>query len=188
MRDHGLRYLRKVFSYHCGLTSFRIAKRVRIAAPRGMPRKTATLVAIVEYETLTVLPDLPMTLMNRRASGAYNTICSTELMATRIAQYSLSPPARPVQMSTIAMHLAKPTRMRPSLKPSLSGRKAHDRPSIKKGAMIQLTKMLNAICIQMSLFRKAWCSVSNLTLHRIGYIMISKPIAMGTETPTNFPF
>ena len=30
---------------------------------------------------------------------------------------------------TIAIHLARPTRIRPSRRPCLSGRKAHERPS-----------------------------------------------------------
>lgn len=86
-----------------------------------------------------------MTLMKRRARGAKRTICRMELIATRMAQYSESPPARPVQMSTwdgisvvcfqkkgiftIAIHRARPTRMRPSRRAGLSGRKAHANPS-----------------------------------------------------------
>ena len=131
---------------------------------------------------------MPMTLMKRMASGAYSTICRTELMATRMAQYSLSPPARPVQMRTMAMHRASPTKMSPSRKPDLSGKNAQDKASMRKGAMIQLTKTLKAIWIQISRFLNAWWSVSNLTLQRMGYIMTSNPTAIGTETPTNFPF
>lgn len=66
-----------------------------------------------------------MTLIKRRAKGAKRTIWRTELTATRMAQYSLSPPARPVQISTMAMQRARPTRMRPLRSPSSSGRKAH---------------------------------------------------------------
>ena len=47
MRDQGFRYLRKVVSYQWGLTALRMVKRVTIEAARGMPRKTATLVATV---------------------------------------------------------------------------------------------------------------------------------------------
>lgn len=39
-------------------------------------------------------------LMKKIAMGAYNTICRTELTATRIAQYWLSPPAISVQIKT----------------------------------------------------------------------------------------
>ena len=38
--------------------------------------------------------------MKNMASGAKRTICSSELMATRMAQYSSSPPARPFQIRT----------------------------------------------------------------------------------------
>lgn len=77
-----------------------ISHLVMIAAPSGMPRKTATLVATVEYETDIVLDEWLMILMNNTARGAYSTIWRTELMATRMAQYWLSPPASPVQIKT----------------------------------------------------------------------------------------
>lgn len=89
--------------------------------------------------------------MKKTARGAKRTICSIELMATRMAQYSPSPPASPVQMRTcsksqrkcskrlalgtlcpiltMAMHLPRPTRMRPARRPGSSGKKAHDKPS-----------------------------------------------------------
>lgn len=50
--------------------------------------------------------------------------------------------------------------------------------TIKNGATIQLSKMLKPTCIHSCFDRKAWCKVSYLTLHRIGYIMTSKPIAV----------
>jgi hypothetical protein len=43
---------------------------VTIAAPRGMPRKTATLVATVVYELVTLDLAWLITLMNNIASGA----------------------------------------------------------------------------------------------------------------------
>jgi hypothetical protein len=52
-----------------------------------------------------------------------------------------------------------------------------DRLAIKNGAMSQLTKTLKATWIQSCFERKVRCSVSYLTLHKIGYIMTSKPIA-----------
>jgi len=67
--DHGATHLRKVFSYHWTLMA-RIPKRVTIAAPSGIPRKTATLVATVWYETEVELLAPLMTLTNRIASGA----------------------------------------------------------------------------------------------------------------------
>jgi len=101
---------------------------------------------------------------------------------------------------TIAIQRANPTSTSPSRRPGSSGRKAHARASccklascldgdthqalgrlaaltIKNGAMIQLSNMLKPIWIQSCFDRKAWCKVSYLTLHRIGYIMTSKPIA-----------
>lgn len=125
------------------------------------------------------------------------------------------------------MQRARPTRMSPSRRPGSSGRNAHARASysmsawcligtdvcavitIKNGAMIQLSKILKPIWIQSCFDRKAWCKVSYLTLHRIGYIITSKPIAVckhamsagerakkwrtcyvpiGMDTPTNLPF
>jgi hypothetical protein len=49
--------------------------------------------------------------------------------------------------------------------------------TIKNGATIQLSKILKPIWIHSCFDRKAWCKVSYLTLHKIGYIMTSKPIA-----------
>lgn len=46
MRDHGARYLRKMSSNHCGLMSLRREKRISNAAARGLPRNTATDVAM----------------------------------------------------------------------------------------------------------------------------------------------
>lgn len=100
IRDHGAANLRNIWSYHLGLAIFRSANRVTIAVPRGIPRKTATLLATVEYPISSVPSSLLMTLMKSRARGAYSTTWRIELIATRIAQYSLSPPARPVQMRT----------------------------------------------------------------------------------------
>lgn len=88
-----------------------------------------------------------MTRRNRMARGAKKTICRMELIATKMAQYSLSPPANPVHIKTcnvstsgfpfglgrsnhtIAMHLAKPTRIKPSRRPSLSGKNAQESPT-----------------------------------------------------------
>ena len=48
MRDHGARKRRKVLSYQVGsLRRLRMVRRVSIAAASGMPRKTATDLAIV---------------------------------------------------------------------------------------------------------------------------------------------
>lgn len=50
--------------------------------------------------------------------------------------------------------------------------------TIKNGATIQLSKILKPIWIQSCFDWKAWCRVSYLTLHKIGYIITSKPIAI----------
>ena len=112
-----------------------------------MPRNTATLVATVEYETVISDFEWLMMLMKKIDIGAYSTICRIELMATRIAQYWLSPPAISVQINTLvrfvsqeirlndhieltmAIQRASPTRIRPSRRPGSSGRKAHPSPS-----------------------------------------------------------
>ena len=129
IRDHGEMTRRKTRSYHSGPASLRIEKRVMMAAARGMPRKTATLVATIEYETSREPSSPLMMLMKKMAIGAYRAICRIEFIATRIAQYSLSPPARPFHISTMAMHRARPTRIRPTRSSGLSGRNAHARPS-----------------------------------------------------------
>lgn len=100
MRDHGLAHFKKMLSNQAGLKIARSVNRVTIAAPRGIPRNTATLLATTEYDIEISSLEWLMTLINRRASGAKRTICSRELMATSIAQYSLSPPASPVHMRT----------------------------------------------------------------------------------------
>ena len=87
IKDQGLTNFRNFLSYHSGLARSRIGNRMILAAPRGTPKKTATVVAIVEYNTSIVSSDLPVTLMNRIANGPCNTICSTQLIATRIAPY-----------------------------------------------------------------------------------------------------
>lgn len=120
---------KKTRSYHSDPAILRREKRVMIAAPRGMPRKTATLVATVEYDTSREPSSPLITEIKNTDIGAYRAICSIELMATRIAQYSASPPARPFQINTMAMQRARPTRIRPMRSSGLSGRKAHARPS-----------------------------------------------------------
>lgn len=69
MSDHGASHFRNVSSYHLGLVSARTPKRVIIAAPKGIPKNTATLVATVEYEVSTV-EEPPITLRNKMLSGA----------------------------------------------------------------------------------------------------------------------
>ncbi len=44
--------------------------------------------------------------------------------------------------------------------------------------MIQFTTMLKPICTHRDFCRKEWCKDSNLTLHRMGYIITSRPIAV----------
>lgn len=80
--------------------SFKSEKRVSIAAPRGIPRKTATDFATVEYWMSKVPSSWEMTFMKSKARGAKKTIWRIELRATRMAQYSLSPPAKPVHIRT----------------------------------------------------------------------------------------
>lgn len=100
-----------------------------------------------------------------------------------------------VQMRTMAMQRAMPTRMRPLRRPSWSGRNAQERPSweedsagihgrrsescltMKRGATIQLTTRLKASWIQISRVRKTMCSFSYCTLHKMGYIMTRSPTA-----------
>lgn len=48
---------------------------------------------------------------------------------------------------------------------------------MNSGAMIQLTTILNPTWTQSPFSRNDRCSVSNLTLHKMGYIMTKSPIA-----------
>ncbi|KAH0405517.1 hypothetical protein KCU89_g18, partial [Aureobasidium melanogenum] len=48
MRDHGATHFRKTRSYQSPLVLNLNTTRVMMAAPNGMPRKAATLVAIVD--------------------------------------------------------------------------------------------------------------------------------------------
>jgi len=50
---------------------------------------------------------------------------------------------------------------------------------MKRGATIQLTRMLKRIWIQIARSRKTWWSDSYWTLQRMGYIMTSRPTAGG---------
>jgi hypothetical protein len=52
---------------------------------------------------------------------------------------------------------------------------------MKRGDMIQFTTMLKPTCTHKDFCRKEWCKLSNLTLHRMGYIMTSRPIAVDTS-------
>lgn len=87
---------------------------------------------------------------------------------------------------TIAMHLARPTRMRPWRRSSLSGRKAHASASMRKGAMIQFMMMLKVSWTKMSRLLKILCSASNRTLQRMGYIMTSSPTAGGKKVSRRY--
>jgi len=58
---------------------------------------------------------------------------------------------------------------------------------MRKGAMIQFTNTLKAICTHMARWRKTWCSVSNLILHMMGYIITSRPTAVAPISPPFTP-
>jgi hypothetical protein len=70
IRDHGAANFKNTWSYHIGLAIFRSVNQVKIATPRGMPRKAATLFAIVEYSMPSVPSSRLITLMKRSARGA----------------------------------------------------------------------------------------------------------------------
>jgi hypothetical protein len=79
---------------------------------------------------------------------------------------------------TIAMHLANPTKMRPSLSSALSGKKAHDRANMKSGAKIQLTKREKARCCQIRRPEKSFTREVGETRQRIGHIMTIRAMAV----------
>ena len=70
IKDQGARYFKNVSSYHFELVNHLMANLVTIAAPSGIPRKTATLIATVEYEIEIAEVEPLMTRMKNTASGA----------------------------------------------------------------------------------------------------------------------
>lgn len=132
MSDNRPIHFRNLRSYQSLPINFLKENLVIMAAPRGIPKKTPTLFATGAYSTWTLSVNRPMTLMKRSARGTTSSIWSREFMATRIAQYSLSPPASPVQIKTIAIPLAMPTNIKPSRNAGSSGRNAHDDPNCEK--------------------------------------------------------
>ena len=57
----------------------------------------------------------------------------------------------------------------------------HCTHTMKKGAMIQLTPILNPTWIQSDFCRNDRCRVSYRTLHKIGYIITSNPTASNNK-------
>ena len=49
--------------------------------------------------------------------------------------------------------------------------------TMRNGATIQFTNMLETICFHMYRCAKSSCKASNRTLHKMGYIMMSRPTA-----------
>ena len=70
INDHGAAHFKNILPYHDWPAILRRVNRVRTAAARGMPRKTATLLATVEYEISSVPSSRLMTLIKKIASGA----------------------------------------------------------------------------------------------------------------------
>lgn len=74
IRDHGETKRMNMRSYHAGPAMNRRPNLVITAAPRGMPRNAATLVATTEYEIGAMSFSSLMTLRKKIASGAKRTI------------------------------------------------------------------------------------------------------------------
>ena len=174
----------KTRSYHSPPRLATSVRRVRYPARSGMPRKISTLFAmahIVTSTTAVCAPNQPGTTVRKsQPSTLYVRIWKIELSATRTAASSPDPQARVFQMSTMAMHRASPISTRPLRYAGRSGRNSHARANITIGPTIQLSTSE----VPMSL-RSATCSpiVSYFTFARTGYIITSRPIAIGTDTP-----
>lgn len=82
-----------------------------------------------------------------------------------------------VQIITIAMQRAIPTKMSPSLNSCRSGKNAHAKPSMSKGAKTQLTKREKAKWYQIALPVKRRKSALGETRQRIGHIMRMRAMA-----------
>src|SRR3989339_636307 len=117
MSARGLILGANTLSYHS--LPFLRRNRYQLVTPaaNGMPRKMSTLLAMstMLMSTTRTSADGEMTgvitVMKKYASTEYITIWNSELTATSTAQYSESPSASMFHTSTIAMHLARPTRM-----------------------------------------------------------------------------
>lgn len=70
IRDQGATHFRKTRSNQLFFVKRRKIRRVRIAAPSGIPRNAATLVAMVEYDGVIAELEWLITLMKNIANGA----------------------------------------------------------------------------------------------------------------------
>lgn len=108
------------------------------------------------------------------------TTWNTELIATSTAAASLSPHARSFQITTMAMHRARPTMISPVRYSGRSGRNAHARANISAGPTSQFStseltrSFLSPVTAPTRSYR---------TLASTGYIITSRPRAIGTEIP-----
>lgn len=78
---------------------------------------------------------------------------------------------------TIAIHLASPTRINPSLNSTLSGKKAHASPNMRSGAKIQLTASEKATWYQILRLENSLTRDVGDTLQRMGHIMTMRAMA-----------
>ena len=101
-------------------------------------------------------------------------------MNTSTAAASRSPQARSFQISTMAMHRARPTMISPVRYSGWSGRNAQARANISAGPMIQFSTRDRASSRLSPVTR--WVS-SYRTLASTGYIITSSPRAIGRDIP-----
>jgi len=106
-----------------------------------------------------------------------------ELIATSPAASSRLPNARSFQISTIAMHGAIPTTIRPVRSSGRSDRNTDARANISRGPTSQLNARVTATA------RSRVTSPPTRryrTLASTGYIIASNPRAMGSDTVSTF--
>ncbi len=101
------------------------------------------------------------------------------MIATRTAAASRSPQDRSFQISTIAMHLASPTMIRPVRNCGRSGSSNHASANIAAGPTIQFSTS-DETSIRRSLVTEFRCPYR--TLASTGYIISSSPSAIGNDT------
>ena len=106
-------------------------------------------------------------------------IWNTEFTATSTTASSRSPQAKSFQTSTMAMHRARPTMIKPVRYAGRSGNISHARVNISAGPMTQFNSN------EVPMVRRSLATLPTLayfTFANTGYIISSRPIAIGSDT------
>ena len=106
-------------------------------------------------------------------------IWNTEFTATSTTASSRSPQAKSYMTSTMAMHRARPTMINPVRYAGRSGSISHAKANISEGPMTQFNNN------EIPTVRRSHTTLPTLayfTFANTGYIISSRPIAIGSDT------